>query len=60
MDTLTFIAIWVLLSFPIVYSVTKRLKQDEEFGGELPAGFQIYLFILATTKAYMVIQYHYY
>ena len=44
---LTFIAIWVLLSFPIVHSVTKRLKQDEEFGGELPAGFQIYLFIRA-------------
>ena len=47
MDTLSFIGIWILLSFPIVHSVTKRLKQDEEFEGQLPVGFQIYLFIRA-------------
>jgi hypothetical protein len=27
--------------------VTKRLQQDEEFEGQLPVGFQIYLFIRA-------------
>ena len=47
MDILTFIGIWILLSFPIVHNVTKQLKQDEEFDGQLPVGFQIYLFIRA-------------
>ena len=48
MDILTFIGIWILLSFPIVRTVNKRLEQDnkdEEI--RLSAGFQMYLFIRA-------------
>lgn len=46
MDTLTFIAVWILLSFPIVYRVNTKLKEDgEEVINRL--GFQLYLFIRA-------------
>jgi hypothetical protein len=46
MDTLTFIAIWILLSFPIVYNVNTKMKQA---GDDIinKAGFQLYLFIRA-------------
>jgi hypothetical protein len=46
MDTLTFIAIWILLSFPIVHNVNSKMKaQGEELINK--AGFQLYLFITA-------------
>jgi hypothetical protein len=46
MDTLTFIAIWILLSFPIVHNVNSKMKaQGEELINK--AGFQLYLFIRA-------------
>ena len=48
MHILTFIGIWILLSFPIVRTVNKRLEEDnkdEEI--RLSAGFQMYLFIRA-------------
>ena len=46
MDITTFIAIWVLLSFPIVHRVNTRLK---EAGEEIvyKAGFQLLLFVRA-------------
>ena len=46
MNTLTFIAIWILLSFPIVYNVNTKMKQA---GDDIinKAGFQLYLFIRA-------------
>jgi hypothetical protein len=46
MDTLTFIAIWILLSFPIVHNVNTKMRAA---GEELinKAGFQLYLFIRA-------------
>ena len=46
MDTLTFIAIWILLSFPIVYNVNTKMR---DAGEELinKVGFQLYLFIRA-------------
>jgi hypothetical protein len=46
MDTLTFIAIWILLSFPIVYNVNTKMRDG---GEELinKVGFQLYLFIRA-------------
>jgi hypothetical protein len=46
MDTLTFIAIWILLSFPIVYNVNTKMRAE---GEELinKVGFQLYLFIRA-------------
>jgi hypothetical protein len=46
MDITTFIAIWVLLSFPIVHNVNSKMKAH---GEELvnKAGFQLYLFIRA-------------
>ena len=46
MDTLTFIAIWILLSFPIVHNVNSKMKaQGEELINKV--GFQLYLFIRA-------------
>ena len=46
MDILTFIAIWILLSFPIVHNVNSKMKaQGEELINK--AGFQLYLFIRA-------------
>ena len=46
MDTLTFIAIWILLSFPIVYNVnTKMRAAGEELINKV--GFQLYFFIRA-------------
>jgi hypothetical protein len=46
MSTLTFIAIWILLSFPIVHNVNTKMKAA---GEELinKVGFQLYLFIRA-------------
>ena len=46
MNTLTFISLWVLLSFPIVHNVNRRMRQlnDE---ARYETGFQIYLFIRA-------------
>ena len=46
MDIVTFIAIWILLSFPIVHNVNSKMKAEgEDTVNEL--GFQIYLFIRA-------------
>ena len=46
MDTLTFISIWILLSFPIVHNVSSKMKADgEDILNEV--GFQLYLFIRA-------------
>jgi hypothetical protein len=46
MDTLTFITIWILLSFPIVRHVNKRMEeQDDEI--RFKTAFQILLFIRA-------------
>ena len=46
MHILTFIAIWILLSFPIVHNVNTKMRAA---GEELinKAGFQLYLFIRA-------------
>jgi hypothetical protein len=46
MDITTFIAIWVLLSFPIVYRVNTRMKQAGEKIVE-KTGFQLVLFVRA-------------
>ena len=46
MDTLTFIAIWILLSFPIVHNVNTKMRAAGEEAIE-KTGFQIYLFIRA-------------
>ena len=46
MDILTFIGIWILLSFPIVHNVSSKMKADgEDILNEV--GFQLYLFIRA-------------
>ncbi len=47
MDILTFIAVWILLSFPIFHTITKRIKEDNVFGDTIPITFQLYLFIRA-------------
>ena len=48
MDTLTFIGIWILLSFPIVRNINKRLAEDNtDEQIRLSTGFQLYLFIRA-------------
>jgi len=46
MDILTFIAIWILLSFPIVHNVNTKMRAS---GEELinKVGFQLFLFIRA-------------
>lgn len=46
MNTLTFIAIWILLSFPIVHNVNTKMREAGEEAVD-KIGFQIYLFIRA-------------
>jgi hypothetical protein len=46
MDGLTFILIWILLSFPIVRMVNRRMEEMNE-DDRFKVGFQIYLFIRA-------------
>ena len=46
MNITTFIAIWVLLSFPIVHRVNTKLKEAGEPVIE-KAGFQLFLFLRA-------------
>jgi hypothetical protein len=46
MDMTTFIAIWVLLSFPIVHRVNTRMREAGEQIVE-KAGFQLLLFLRA-------------
>lgn len=46
MDITTFIAIWVLLSFPIVHRVNTRMKEAGEQIVE-KTGFQLLLFVRA-------------
>ena len=45
-NTLTFVLIWILLSFPIVHNVTSKMKAAGEDVIN-KAGFQLYLFIRA-------------
>ena len=46
MDTITFIGIWILLSFPIVRNVNKRMEElEDEIRHE--TSFQVFLFIRA-------------
>ena len=46
MDKLTFITIWILLSFPIVHNVNKRMTEaNDEVRHKI--GFQIFLFVRA-------------
>ena len=60
MNTLTFIGLWLLLSFPIVHSVYKRMeKLDDSIRFE--TGFQILLFIRAqfeVPKFYLIALLH--
>jgi hypothetical protein len=45
-NTMTFVLVWILLSFPIVHNVSSKMKaQGDEFINK--AGFQLYLFIRA-------------
>ncbi len=46
MDIVTFVAIWVLLSFPIVHRVNTRMKEAGEQIVE-KTGFQLFLFVRA-------------
>ena len=46
MDIITFIAIWVLLSFPIVHRVNTKLKEEGQQIVE-KTGFQLFLFVRA-------------
>ncbi len=46
MDIMTFITIWVLLSFPIVHRVNTRMREAGEQIVE-KAGFQLLLFVRA-------------
>jgi hypothetical protein len=46
MDITTFIAIWILLSFPIVHRVNTRMKEAGEKIIE-KTGFQLVLFVRA-------------
>ena len=46
MDIMTFITIWVLLSFPIVHRVNTRMREAGEQIVE-KAGFQLFLFLRA-------------
>jgi hypothetical protein len=46
MNTLTFILLWILLSFPIVRNVNKRMEQTKDIT-RYEIGFQIFLFIRA-------------
>jgi hypothetical protein len=46
MNTITFIGIWILLSFPIVRNVNKRMEElEDEIRHE--TSFQVFLFIRA-------------
>jgi len=43
---MTFVLVWILLSFPIVHNVSSKMKADgEDILNEV--GFQLYLFIRA-------------
>jgi hypothetical protein len=45
-NTMTFVLVWILLSFPIVHNVSSKMKADgEDILNEV--GFQLYLFIRA-------------
>lgn len=45
-NTMTFVLVWILLSFPIVHNVSSKMKWDgEDILNEV--GFQLYLFIRA-------------
>jgi hypothetical protein len=45
-NTMTFVLVWILLSFPIVHNVSSKMKADgEDIFNEV--GFQLYLFIRA-------------
>jgi hypothetical protein len=45
-NIITFVLIWILLSFPIVHKVNTKMRDSgEDITNEL--GFQIYLFIRA-------------
>ena len=46
MDIMTFITIWVLLSFPIVHRVNTRMREAGEQIVE-KFGFQLFLFVRA-------------
>jgi len=46
MDIMTFITIWVLLSFPIVHRVNTRMREAGEQIVD-KAGFQLLLFVRA-------------
>ncbi len=46
MDIITFITIWVLLSFPIVHRVNTRMREAGEQIVE-KVGFQLFLFVRA-------------
>jgi hypothetical protein len=46
MDGLTIILLWILLSFPIVRMVNRKMEQNNE-DTRFKTGFQIYLFIRA-------------
>jgi predicted nucleic acid binding AN1-type Zn finger protein len=46
MDIMTFITIWVLLSFPIVHRVNTRMREAGEQIVE-KVGFQLFLFVRA-------------
>jgi hypothetical protein len=45
-NIMTFVLVWILLSFPIVHNVSSKMKADgEDILNEV--GFQLYLFIRA-------------
>ena len=45
-NTMTFVLVWILLSFPIVHNVSSKMKADgEDILNQV--GFQLYLFIRA-------------
>ena len=55
-NTMTFVLVWILLSFPIVHNVSSKMKADgEDILNEV--GFQLYLFIRAqfeVTRFYLM------
>ena len=46
MNTLTFIGLWLLLSFPIVHNVNKRMEENGD-STRYETAFQIFLFFRA-------------
>ena len=46
MSILTFIGLWLLLSFPIVHNVNKRMEELDDVT-RYETGFQIFLFVRA-------------